>query len=152
MEKDRKENELVDSAIPSGESLGYVSPRALVVEGDDFAARGLVRVVRRFQRDVEIRISASVRQAIQELGSGFDPHLVFSGMRMPDSSGRVLVEWICQNKPLLKDHVYVVSGGALNDGDVAFLASLGDRLIVKPDISDGIRIALERRFGKEEGD
>jgi DNA-binding NarL/FixJ family response regulator len=110
--------------------------RVLVVDDDDTLRRSLSRLLRGAQ--IQVSEAKTVAEGVDLLAR--EPELVITDVRLPDGSGRRVVELACQRRPA---PLIVAISGLASAGEAFALAQCGARIyLAKPfaeqELLDGI--------------
>jgi two-component system, cell cycle sensor histidine kinase and response regulator CckA len=102
-----------------GPTDGGQGELVLVVEDDDAMRTALVRILE--CAGYRVCQAAKLGDARQHFEGGIEPGLVLCDLSLPDGSGVELMNWILTTRPALLGRVFVLSGGAVEEADVAFV-------------------------------
>jgi PAS domain S-box-containing protein len=111
---------LSEAELP-GPADGGQGELVLVVEDDDAMRTALVRILE--CAGYGVCQAATLSDARQHFENGIEPALVLCDLSLPDGSGVELMNWILATRPALRERVFVLSGGAVEEADVAFVRS-----------------------------
>jgi len=82
------------------------------------------------------------RDAIELLESGSQPDIAIIELDLPITEGRVLWNWLCENRPKLAQNTIIVTGAASKETFSAFLADYTGPVLHKPVHGDELLEAL----------
>ncbi|HWA78161.1 MAG TPA: response regulator, partial [Polyangiaceae bacterium] len=103
---------------PSRDGQGEL---VLVVEDDDSMRAALARILE--CAGYCVCQAARLAEARKQLETGPEPALVLCDLSLPDGSSVELMNWIFATRPALRGRTFVLSGGAVEDADIAFVRS-----------------------------
>ena len=125
------------SPVPTSSLEGI---RVLLVDDEELVRRPMAKFLTK--RGAEIMEAGDGVAAFEQLGAGFQPHVILADLRMPKMDGAEFYQRLQQLRPALAERVLFLSG------DITQLAGRGladvprDRVLVKP-----VELAeLERRI------
>jgi len=104
--------------------------RILIVDDEELVRRPMGKFLTK--RGAEIREAGDGVAAFEQLGTGFQPHVILADLRMPKMDGAEFYQRLQQLRPALADRVLFLSG------DITQLAGRGladvphERVLVKP--------------------
>lgn len=119
--------------------------RVLVVD-DEHGIRTTLR--RALERDHDVVVTASAREAraILEQDTAFD--LILSDLMMPDMTGMELREWLCGHAPDVAERVVLMSGGVFTREARRYLESTRCRVLDKPFDTASLRALVAERVAR----
>lgn len=93
----------------------------LVVEDNDIMRAALTRILE--ANGYSVAQAASLGEARSSLEGGSEPTLVLCDLCLPDGSGAEFVRWLLGSRPTLRERVFILSGGAVDEADARFVES-----------------------------
>src|SRR5437899_2433398 len=115
------------SPVPTSSLEGI---RVLLVDDEELVRRPMAKFLTK--RGAEIMEAGDGVAAFEQLGAGFQPHVILADLRMPKMDGAEFYQRLQQLRPALAERVLFLSG------DITQLAGRGladvprDRVLVKP--------------------
>jgi signal transduction histidine kinase len=118
--------------VPSAEPVhtGQVCGSALVVDDEEYIT-GLLHEALRARMGLMVQRVSRGRDAIEYLATG-DYDLVISDIRMPGFDGFELFDWVCKERPDLREKFLFITGDAGGKEMDARLEELGAPVLRKP--------------------
>jgi len=110
--------------------LALAGVRILIVDDEELVRRPMGKFLTK--RGAEIREAGDGVAAFEQLGTGFQPHVILADLRMPKMDGAEFYQRLQQLRPAFADRVLFLSG------DITQLAGRGladvphERVLVKP--------------------
>ncbi len=131
-----------EKPAPQARAASPHRARLLVVDDDPLVGKAIKR---QLEREHEVVLSPSGRDALARLdhGEGFD--LILCDLMMPNMSGTEFYAEVCRKHRKLEDAVAFISGGAFTDATRAFAKLHADRLIAKPIDFSQLRRRIDER-------
>jgi DNA-binding response OmpR family regulator len=102
----------------------------LVVEDDDALRSALERILNHAGYSTSMAGTLAAARAI--LKNEPEPRFLLCDLSLPDGSSVELLEWVRATRPSLAQRVLILSGGAIEDADLAFARSGAFPLLPKP--------------------
>lgn len=113
---------------PSGPAPEARPARVLVVDDEPIVARMLGRTL---ADDHDVTVVTSGAEALAAIEAA-PPDVIVSDIMMPGISGIELHERVRARWPALADRMIFVTGGAFTPATQAFVAAMGERVLLKP--------------------
>ena len=115
---------------PASPGVALAGVRILIVDDEELVRRPMGKFLTK--RGAEIREAGDGVAAFEQLGTGFQPHVILADLRMPKMDGAEFYQRLQQLRPAFADRVLFLSG------DITQLAGRGladvphERVLVKP--------------------
>ena len=106
--------------------------RLLVVDDDPDICQLLKVVLEAYRFKVDIATNG--QEALEHVRAEV-PDGIFLDLRMPVMDGRVLLAWLTEHRPALRNRLAFITGDTLGQGGDATLAELGRPILEKPFVS-----------------
>ena len=133
------------SPAESVTSAGKPPLRVLVADDEEAVRRLLVRRVK--QRGFEVFEAASGRTALQQIADHPDLDAIVSDLKMPDTSGFELLEWLATHLPGLLERTIVISGDVQSQAVTKVVKRFRCAIFEKPLDLDAVVAKIESLAG-----
>jgi PAS domain S-box-containing protein len=126
----------VEAPRPTLEPVGSRRGRILVVDDEPMIG---VAIRRTLQREHEVVVLTSAREAHARLTGGEHFDVILCDVMMPEMSGMDLHQELASHSPELAERFVFLTGGAFTSNARAFLSSVSNRRLEKPFSSQELR-------------